>query len=392
MGIVHRIIGALIRPRKANPVAEATRLTSSGSSAATSLPGATDPSRVGAEDPHGQPFNVLFNRARRTERDLSELLGLAKGMLSDGVMDEAEATYLRKWGNNHPDALAQWPTNMVFARLNQYFTDGRIDQAERLELHDLLSNLVSGTISLVLGDQGATTLPLDAPPPLICWGPNDVYVFTGRFAYGTRADCEREVRQRGGSCEERVTRRTSFMVIGTFGSRDWAHSSFGRKIQRAVKLRAAGSTIRIVGEDHWANALSPLTSSSPAARPTGLSEPKQGGTSSSTFGGPEGCVDVVGESFYQDTLRSLDAIEGDRPFWVRLVPEQDNEHDPNAVAVVTEADACVGYLSRAVAKSYHKALLRQTLPVFCPAKLTGRGKSSLGVVLDFDQVRILKDS
>src|SRR4026207_2551600 len=102
-------------------------------------------------DPHGQPFNVLFNRARRTERDLSELLGLAKAMLSDGVVNEAEATYLRNWGANHPDALAQWPTDLIFARLHQYFADGHIDEAERLDLHALLSSLVGGTASLLLG-------------------------------------------------------------------------------------------------------------------------------------------------------------------------------------------------------------------------------------------------
>jgi hypothetical protein len=341
-------------------------------------------------DPHGQPFNVLFNRARRTERDLSELLGLAKAMLSDGVINEAEATYLRNWGNNHPDALAQWPTSQIFARLHQHFADGRIDEAERLELHELLSHLVGGTSSLVLGFEGATTLPLDAPAPRICWGPDTVYVFTGRFAYGTRADCEREVTQRGGRCEEIITKRTTCVVIGTFGSRDWAQTSYGRKIQRAVKLRDAGSGISIVGEDHWAQALHPLSSSS--ATTPGPAAPPVNRTSFSAFGGPRGSVDVVDESFYQDTLRALEATEGDRPFRVRLVPEPDNPQDPNAVAVVTDANAIVGHLSRAVAKSYHQALLRQAAPVFCPAKLTGRGKPSIGVVLDFDQVRILRDS
>lgn len=215
-------------------------------------------------DPHGQPFNVQFNRAGRTERDLSELLGLAKAMLSDGEVNQAEATYLRAWGSNHPDALAQWPTNLIFARLHTYFADGHIDEAERLQLHELLSALVGGTASLVLGYEGASTLPLDVPPPLICWGPKDVYVFTGRFAYGTRAHCEREVTQRGGTCEKTITKRTGFVVIGTFGSRDWAHSSYGRKIQHAVRLREKGSKIRIVGEDHWANA---LTSSAPDPHP-----------------------------------------------------------------------------------------------------------------------------
>lgn len=208
-------------------------------------------------DPHGQPYNALFNRARRTERDLSEMLGLAKGMLSDGVVVEAEARYLHEWGVNHPDALDRWPNSLIFARLQQAFADGTIDDDERLALHDLLASLVGGTASLLLGYEGATTLPLDSPAPLVCWGPDDVYVFTGRFAYGTRADCEREATSRGSTCEKNVTRRTSFLVIGTFGSEDWKHSSFGAKIQKAIKLRESGFAIRIIGEDHWAKALTP---------------------------------------------------------------------------------------------------------------------------------------
>jgi hypothetical protein len=218
-------------------------------------------------DPHGQPYNVLLNRAGRVERDLSEMLGLAKGMLADGVVNAEETHYLRAWGVNHPDALERWPVNLIFRRLEHYLGDGEIDEAERLELHGLLAALVGGTASLVLGYEGATTLPLDTPPPLICWGPDDVYVFTGRFAYGTRAHCEREATQRGSTCEPNVTRRTAFLVIGTFGSRDWQTSSFGSKIQKAVKLRAGGFAIRIVGEDHWANALTPIAPMAPEESP-----------------------------------------------------------------------------------------------------------------------------
>jgi hypothetical protein len=177
-------------------------------------------------------------------------------MLSDGVVSDEEASYLHSWGRNHPDALEQWPLNLIFSRLNQHFSDGRIDDDERAELQELLSSLVGGTSAILLGYEGATTLPLDQPPPLMCYGADEVYVFTGRFAYGTRRDCEREVRERGSSCDDNVTRITSFLVVGTFGSRDWAHTSYGRKIQRAVDLRSSGFAIRIVGEDHWATALS----------------------------------------------------------------------------------------------------------------------------------------
>jgi NAD-dependent DNA ligase len=206
-------------------------------------------------DPHGQPYNVAFNRSRRTERDLSELLGLAKGVLADGVVNEAEATFLHEWGRNHPDAVVHWPLNLIFSRLKQFFADGHIDEEERAELQQLLTALVGGTASIMLGYDAATALPLDDPPPLICWGPDEVYVFTGQFAYGTRNHCEREIHQRGGRCDRNVTKQTTFLVIGTFGSRDWQHTSFGTKIRKAVELRQSGFALRIVGEDHWAQAL-----------------------------------------------------------------------------------------------------------------------------------------
>lgn len=206
-------------------------------------------------DPHGQPYNVLFNRAGRTERDLSELLGLAKGMLADGTITPQEAEYLRDWCDAHPDARAHWPVSQICTRLLGYVADGAIDAADRTDLHILLTKLVGGTVSVVIGDNDtATTLPLDNPAPVLCW-PDHVYVFTGRFAYGTRASCEREVVHRGGTCEKNITLRTTVVVIGTFGSRDWKHSTFGGKIQKAVRLRTEGSGLQIVGENHWARAL-----------------------------------------------------------------------------------------------------------------------------------------
>ena len=45
-------------------------------------------------DDHGQPLNPLVNWRRCTERDVSELLRIAKGVLADGVVNEQEAKYL----------------------------------------------------------------------------------------------------------------------------------------------------------------------------------------------------------------------------------------------------------------------------------------------------------
>ena len=175
-------------------------------------------------------------------------------MLADGLVNDDEAKYLAAWTSNHPDATDKWPVSLILFRLKQFFVDGRIDDEEREELKQLLGGLVGGTESVLLGYDGATSLPLDSPPPLVIFE-RELYVFTGRFAYGPRRECEREVLTRGGGVSDNVTRETTFLVVGTFGSRDWLQTPYRRKILRAVELRDTGFPIRIVGEDHWTKAL-----------------------------------------------------------------------------------------------------------------------------------------
>jgi NAD-dependent DNA ligase len=206
-------------------------------------------------DPHGQPLNVQFNRARRTERDICEFLGLAKGLLADGVVSADEADMVRDWVEAHPDVHEVWPINAVVRRVRQVYQDGYIDPTEQKDLAALLTAVVGGNAGMIVGHDAPTDLPLDHPQPVLQWT-GYVFVFTGQFAYGTRRDCEREVQHRGGICEKSVTVRTRYLVVGTFGSRDWAHTSFGRKIQKAVQYRDSKRVpIAIVGEDHWATSL-----------------------------------------------------------------------------------------------------------------------------------------
>lgn len=208
----------------------------------------------GGTDPHGQPYEIRFNRARRAERDLSEFLGLAKGVLADGVVTDVEARHTKQWVDTHPDAAEQWPMPAIIQRLHRIFADGQVDKEEREDLAELLSALVGGTAGLIVGHDAPSELPLDMPPPVFVWK-GAVYVFTGKFAYGTRADCEREVVRRGGQCTDRITKKTDYVVIGTFGSRDWVHTSFGRKIQKAADYRSKGQRLFIVSEDHWGAAI-----------------------------------------------------------------------------------------------------------------------------------------
>lgn len=206
-------------------------------------------------DSHGQP-DPAYNRMRRIDRDLAEMLGVVKGVLADGVVTTQEVEHLRSWCEAHPDVATKWPGSALVRRLERIFADGVVSPGERDHLSELLADLVGGEAGVVLSSSTPTSLPLDDPPPLI-EVPDRVFVFTGRLAFGPRDACCDETRKLGGWTEDNVTQRTDYVVIGTFGSRDWIQSSHGRKIEKAVEYRdKKGLDLHIIGEDHWARAIS----------------------------------------------------------------------------------------------------------------------------------------
>jgi hypothetical protein len=202
-------------------------------------------------DPDGQPADPRINFARRLDRGIHEMLGICRGVLADGVVVQREVSYLNDWINVNPELAVEWPVDVLARRLLKIFADGRVDDDERRDLAELLEGIVGGKLNVMAGEFAASTLPLDSPaPPLTFAG--KTYVFTGKFALGPRRICEDITYQLGAHCASTVTKRTNFVVIGTFGSSHWAHTPFGRKIMRAVKQREATGVPKIVCEDHWA--------------------------------------------------------------------------------------------------------------------------------------------
>src|SRR5688500_11562803 len=98
-------------------------------------------------DEDGQPPEYLYV-GRVAERAISELLGLCKGMVCDGVVTEGEAEGLRRWMRANPHAAGSYPANVLGRRLLQIFEDGRADEEERLDLLELLRSLTGDTAEM----------------------------------------------------------------------------------------------------------------------------------------------------------------------------------------------------------------------------------------------------
>ncbi len=208
-------------------------------------------------DADGQPLSLAWNFQRRLDAGIDELLGFIRGILADNEVSEGEVKALAAWTLNHAEILAEWPVNVVARRLDRIFEDGSVDDSEREDLRLLLTELLGENENPLLTP--ATILPLSNPAPDVIFDQN-LFVFTGKFAFGPRRVCEAEVLARGAKVSNSVTLQTSYLVIGAVGSRDWIHSSWGRKIEKAVEYRDL-SPLAIISERHWASFLLPAGSS-----------------------------------------------------------------------------------------------------------------------------------
>lgn len=205
-------------------------------------------------DEHGQP--VLFlNETVRQDRAIDELLGLARGLIADGVVNAAEADRVRRWVQQNPDACAFFPGRQLYERIMPIYEDGNVDGDEQQELLWLLQDL-AGEDAGIDPDVRTSRLPLTDPaPPIVFEGSR--FTLTGRFIFGCRRLVSGEIESRGGLVDRDVGAKTDYLLVGSMASRDWKHTAFGRKIEFAVDMRERGHRIVIVDEHHWTTFIRP---------------------------------------------------------------------------------------------------------------------------------------
>jgi hypothetical protein len=202
-------------------------------------------------DNHGQPLHESLNWSLRRDRGTDELIGLCRGVLADGMLVIHEARYVLEWLDRNEPVRVTFAGKHLHDALSAALLDSQMDAEEEDRLVDVLLRLTGGTLPATGETSFSTALPFDDPaPPVVLRGRG--FCFTGKFRFGTRKECELCIETGGGFAHKHPIRETSYLVVGTIGSRDWVHSTSGRKIERAVEMREKGNAIRIVSEAHWA--------------------------------------------------------------------------------------------------------------------------------------------
>lgn len=187
---------------------------------------------------------------RQLNTAVEHMMGLIGGMVADQQLHDLEIEFLSTWLTENSRVTQTWPGFVVARKVEEVLEDGIVTSSERDHLLKLLTEMSANEFALTGSTSPEVTgLPINDSVTVDLR--NAGVCHSGEFLFGTRASCERLTLKAGGMPVDAITKKTDILVVGTRVSPNWAHSSFGRKIQKAMELQENGHSIEIISERRW---------------------------------------------------------------------------------------------------------------------------------------------
>ena len=99
--------------------------------------------------PINEDMTQRLLKARLNSIDISELIGLCKGVIADGTVNLKEADFILHWLDEYRDVIDIWPADVLHKTLNKVLEDGTLDKEETEELIELLTEITGGPVSVL---------------------------------------------------------------------------------------------------------------------------------------------------------------------------------------------------------------------------------------------------
>lgn len=192
-----------------------------------------------------------FNRNSIDDRQIDTLIGISKGLVADGKVNQPEAEFLLSWLIQNSLKTTNPVILNLLNKVSAMLDDDILDSDESAELLSLLQK-INGEPSEIGELAKTTALPINHPRPPLAFSGME-FLFTGTCAYGTRKQCQKAVEALGGINAKSVTKKLNYLVLGTYVTDSWAHETYGRKIEKAMSYRDEGIKLAIITEEHWVN-------------------------------------------------------------------------------------------------------------------------------------------
>lgn len=180
--------------------------------------------------------------------DIQELHGVLRGIMSDGIINEEELDTLDKWINAHEHLSTYFPYDEIQTLLIQIKINGKYSKEDKEKIESYVDVFIKSDKSNIVEKLKESNVSmLIASDPQIEFE-NNIFVLTGEFQSGQKADIKKRIESLGGMVKENMIRDVNYLVVGDKGSRAWSFAAYGRKVEEALRRRKEGDKILIVSE------------------------------------------------------------------------------------------------------------------------------------------------
>ena len=177
---------------------------------------------------------------------INEFVGFLEGIVSDGEITLNEFSALEKLLVEYQDLLDRFPLDRIKQAVDLILEDGIVEPEELEEFCELVKEITGTDFTSDGCAVGGATALFNEEIDIIS---GKSICLTGKFINGTRNAIVKLLKEHKAEFHQNVTQTTDIIVIGTLSSRDWIHSSSGRKIEKALSNRKGGQEIIITCEE-----------------------------------------------------------------------------------------------------------------------------------------------
>lgn len=161
------------------------------------------------------------------------LNGIMEGIVIDGEISTEESENLRRWLYDNIYLSGHYPFDKVIAILEDVLADSTVTAEE--------SAYITETIQSILN-------PIESLKAQVHSVEGKHVCLSGNFAYGSKADVESYIIQRGGIMDASVKKSTDILLIGACECQAYSNGTYGTKVKKAIEYNQKGCKIQIVKE------------------------------------------------------------------------------------------------------------------------------------------------
>lgn len=179
------------------------------------------------------------------------------GLICDGTLNNNEVLALNSWLDQHSYLKTDPIYQEILIALNHVRVLHRVSEDTKEVLKITINKYVQldnfGLPHVVVSGNAANKNPDFHHGNIFIVG--KTICLTGASSRYTKSEWKQVIETKGGIFKDDLTKTADYLVVCNKGNSSWAHMSYGRKFEQALKWQKDGAALLILTEDDFVEVL-----------------------------------------------------------------------------------------------------------------------------------------